>query len=81
MQSAYTKYPYFLCKRDSRADREHYSRRIWSERDNLHPGSHTIIQYYLVNPNRILLPPLHIKLELMTHLIKLLIEMDLPCNF
>ena len=61
MLSGYTKYPYFLCKCDSRADREHYSRCIWPERDNVHLGSHNIIQNYLVNPNRLLLPPLHIK--------------------
>ena len=42
MQSGYTKYPCFLCKWDTRADREHYSRRIWLECNNLHPGSHNI---------------------------------------
>ena len=72
MQSGYTKYPCFLCKWDSRADREHYSRRIWPERYNLHPGSHNIIQNSLVNPNRILLPPLHIKLGIMKNVIKAL---------
>ena len=72
MQSGYIKYPCFLCKWDSRADREHYSRRISPERDNLHPGSHNIILNYLVNPKRILLHPLHINLGLMTHFIKAL---------
>ena len=70
--SGYIKYPCFLCKWDSRAQRKHYSRGIWPERDNLYPGSHNIIQNYLVNPNRILLPPLHIKLEIMIHFIKAL---------
>ena len=55
MQSVYTNYPCFLRKWDNRADREHYSRRIWPECDNLHPGSHNIIQNSLVNTNRILL--------------------------
>ena len=54
MKSGYTKYPCFLCKWDTRADREHYSRSIWPECNNLHPGSHNIIYNYLVNPNRIL---------------------------
>ena len=35
-------------------------------------GSHNIIQNYLVNPNRILLHPFHIKLGLMIHFIKAL---------
>ena len=34
------------------------------KRDNLHPGSHYIIQNHLVNPNRILHHPLYIKLGL-----------------
>ena len=63
---------YFLCKWDSRADQEYYSRRIWPERDNLHPGSNNIIQNSLVNHNRILLIQLHIKLGLMKHFIKAL---------
>ena len=71
MQSGYTKYPCLLCKRDSRSDREHYSRRIWPEHDNLHPGSH-LIQNSLYNPNRILLPPLHINLGIMKNCIKAL---------
>ena len=54
MQSGYTKYPCFLCKWDTRADREHHSRRIWSECNNLHTGTHNIIQNSLVYPNRIL---------------------------
>ena len=70
MQSLYTKYPCFLCKWDSRADREHYSRRICSEWDNLHPGLHNIIQKSHFNPNRILLPLLHIKLGIMRNVIK-----------
>ena len=69
MQYGYIKYPCFLCKWDSRADRENYSRRIWPERDNLHPSSHNIIQNSLVNPNIILLP-LHIKLGIMKICIK-----------
>ena len=35
-------------------------------------GSHNIIQNYLVNPNRILFHPFHIKLGLMIHFIKVL---------
>ena len=38
-----TKYPCFLCKWDTRVDREHYSRRIWPECNNLHTGSRNII--------------------------------------
>ena len=43
IQSGYTKYPCFLCKWDTRVDREYYAIRIWPECDNLHPCSHHII--------------------------------------
>ena len=81
MQSGYIKYPCFLCKWDTRTDREHYSKSISPERDNLHPGSHNIIQNSLVNPNRILLHPLNINLGRMIHFIKAIDQHGSPCNF
>lgn len=70
MQGGYTKYPCFLCLWDSRADDKHFKKSEWPTRETLKPGSHNVIADPLVNPNRILLPPLHIKLGLMKNFVK-----------
>uniref|UniRef100_UPI00358E4839 uncharacterized protein n=1 Tax=Myxine glutinosa TaxID=7769 RepID=UPI00358E4839 len=72
LQGGYTKYPCFLCLWDSRADKQHYVQRNWPERSGLEPGSHNVVSHALVNPQKILLPPLHIKLGLMKNFVKAL---------
>uniref|UniRef100_UPI00358FD4EB uncharacterized protein n=1 Tax=Myxine glutinosa TaxID=7769 RepID=UPI00358FD4EB len=72
LQGGYTKYPCFLCLWDSRADKQHYVQRNWPERSGLEPGSHNVVSHALVNPQKILLPPLHIKLGLMKNFVKTL---------
>ena len=67
-----TKYPCFLCLWDSRADDQHYIRQEWPSRQGLEPGSHNVLSHPLVEPNKVLLPPLHIKLGLMKNFIKAL---------
>lgn len=63
-QSGFTKYPCFLCMWDSRDRAEHYTK-DWSVREELVPGtSRNVINNPLVDRDRILLPPLHIKLGL-----------------
>ena len=64
-QVGYTKYPYFLCLWDSRADEPHYSQQEWPIRHELKPGNHNVKLILIVNSNNILLPSLHIKLGLM----------------
>ncbi|KAI6656196.1 hypothetical protein LOD99_1529 [Oopsacas minuta] len=71
-QSGYTKYPCFLCLWDSRAKSEHYSRQSWPARTNLNVGDKNIIHEPLVDPLKILLPPLHIKLGLMKQFVRAL---------
>ena len=64
-QSGYTKYTCFICLWDSRAKKEHYIRKNWPMRAILKVGEKNIIQPPLVPRDKIILPPLHIKLGLM----------------
>lgn len=70
LQGGYTKYPCFLCLWDSRADGQHYEQEEWPLRQNFRPGFHNVKYQPLVDPSKILLPPLHIKLGLMRSFIK-----------
>lgn len=72
LQGGYTKFPCFLCLWDSRADKQHYIQRDWPARPHLKPGSHNVLSHALVNPQKILLPPLHIKLGLIKKFVKAL---------
>lgn len=69
-QSGFTKYPCFLCEWDSRARDEHYVKSIWPSRNNLEVGSKNILKINLIPVEKILLPPLHIKLGLFKQLVK-----------
>ena len=71
-QSGYTKLPCFLCEWDSRAESEHWMRISWPPRTRFVPGAKNILHEKLIEPNMILLPPLHIKLGLMKQFIKAL---------
>ena len=62
LQGWYTKYLCFLCLWDSRADDQYYVRHVWLWRHGLKPGPQNVQPHLLVKPNKILLPPLHIKL-------------------
>lgn len=71
-QSGYTKLPCFLCEWDSRAASEHWMRISWPPRTRFVPGAKNILHEKLIEPNMILLPPLHIKLGLLKQFIKAL---------
>ena len=64
-QNGYTKYPCFLCMWDSRAKSEHWTRKEWPLRKEMIAGEKNIIHQPLVTTEKIILPPLHIKLSLM----------------
>lgn len=70
LQGGYTKYSCFLCLWDSRADDQHYTKRDWPTRKELLPGIHNVKHEPLVPVDKILLPPLHIKLGLIKQFIK-----------
>ena len=71
-QGGYTKFPCFLCEWDSRNTAQHCVKKDWTLRDTLRPGSKNIIHDSLVDPSKVLLPPLHIKLGLMKQFVKAL---------
>ena len=71
-QSGYTKFPCFLCEWDSRDRKEHYIKKEWPIRKALDPGVKNIARESLVDPKKVLLPPLHIKLGLMKQFVKAL---------
>ena len=57
LQKGYTKYMCFLCLWDSRADSEHYTKKIWPVRSTDMVGRFNSIYKPLVNPNNVYLPP------------------------
>lgn len=71
-QGGYTKYPCFLCLWDSRAKKEHWIRKEWPSRKNLTVGNPNVIHEPLISREKIILPPLHIKLGLMKQFVKAL---------
>jgi len=71
-QSGYTKYPCFLCLWDSRARDQHWKTKIWPPRSSLQVGLHNVVNTPLVDRDRIIFPPLHIKLGLMKQFVKAL---------
>ena len=64
LQGGYTKFPCFLCLWDSQADDQHYVKQ------ELKPGLHNVQSHPLTEPNKILLPPLHIEFGEMKNFVK-----------
>ena len=72
-QSGYTKFPCFLCLWNSRYRAQHYTKKEWPLSEALTPlTSPSVIREPLVDSDRILLPPLHIKLGLIKQFTKAL---------
>ena len=69
-QSGYTKFPCFLCLWDNRDDKNHWIEKQWSIRENMVVGSRNVINEPLVDRDRIVFPPLHIKLGVMKQFVK-----------
>ena len=67
-----TKYPCFLCLWDSRAKQDHWIKRKWPSREVFVLGEKNIKNVPLVNREKVLSPPLHIKLGLMKQFVKAL---------
>jgi hypothetical protein len=70
MQAGFTKYCCFLCLWDSRATADHFVKRDWEARSSYDPGKSSVQYPPLIDPQKIYLPPLHIKLGLMKTLVK-----------
>lgn len=71
-QSGYTKFPCFLCEWDSRDRNLHWVQKEWPSRNTLNVGEKNVIRPSLVDRDKVLLPPLHIKLGLMKQFVKAL---------
>ena len=71
-QSGFTREPCFLCLWNSRDRANHYVKKDWPKRESFKKGSHNIINGRLIDPQKILIPPLHIKLGLMKQFVKAL---------
>ena len=72
LQGGYTKYSCFLYLFNSTADGEHYEKMHWPTREELTPGMYYVIREPLVSREKVLLPPLHIKLGLAKQFVKAL---------
>lgn len=75
LQSGYTKFCCFLCLWDSRAHALHWNKKQWPPRTDYTPNrSLNVAENPLVSRDSIIVPPLHIKLGLMTNFIKAIRE-------
>lgn len=72
LQSGFTKYCCFLCLWDSRDTKNHYTVKEWPIRKSYVTGKENVKNIPLVEPDKIILPPLHIKLGLMKNFVKAL---------
>ena len=70
MELGHTKYCCFLCEWDSRDKKKRYVNKLWPKRTSLMPGEKNVGSPPLVHPEKIYLPPLHIKLGLMKKFVK-----------
>ena len=72
-QSGFTKYPCFLCMWDSRDTAQHYTKNDRPVQEELVPcRARNVINNPLVDRDKILFPPLHIKLGLIKQFTKAL---------
>ena len=81
VQLGCTKYCCFLCLWDSRARNKHYIEKTWPQRIEEEEGQHNVVALSLVPQNKIILPPMHIKLGLFKQFVKGLRKDFLHLNF
>ena len=72
VQAGFAKYYCFLCLWDSRAVSQHYKQKDWGSRSTFVPGEHSLKENPPVDMNKVLLPPLPIKLVLTKNFVKAL---------
>jgi hypothetical protein len=72
MQGGFKKFCCFLCLWDSRGVQQHYIQREWPPRTGYIAGQHSVKSEPLVSAQKVLLPPLHIKLGLKKNFVKAL---------
>ena len=72
LKSVYTEYCCFLCTRDSIARYQHYNFKVWPACETLEPRNMNVAQKSLVDPQKVFLLELHIKLGIVKNFIKTL---------
>lgn len=70
MQTGYAKNMCFLCLWDTRFDGDQYEERGWRPREDFRLRCNNVVEIPLVPMEKILLPPLHIKLGIVENFIK-----------
>ncbi|GBM20775.1 hypothetical protein AVEN_30025-1 [Araneus ventricosus] len=70
LQAGYTKFCCFLCQWNSRDRKNHYIKKVWPKRQFLITCVKNVENEPLVASEKIILPPLHIKLGLMKNFVK-----------
>ncbi|KAJ8685103.1 hypothetical protein QAD02_020896 [Eretmocerus hayati] len=70
LQLGYTRHMCFLCEWNSRSKEEHYVRKVWPPRQQMIPGQKNVQAIPLVDRDKIVSPPLHIKLGIVKNFIK-----------
>ena len=71
-QKGYIKYPCYICVRDGRDRKHHWGTRVWPQRKTMTPGLMSIFRNSLIDPEKIILLPLHIELGLIKQFTKAL---------
>jgi len=72
LQTGYTKHMCFLCLWNSRDDKNHYLQSEWPIRPKEISARFNCVHRKLVDPNKVFLPPLHLKLGLAKNFLKTL---------
>ena len=72
LQGGYTKYPCYLCLWDSRDTARHYETINWPARKEFIVGAQNVKYNPLIPQDKVLMPPLHIKLGLIKQFVKAL---------
>ncbi|XP_076369508.1 uncharacterized protein LOC143256316 isoform X1 [Tachypleus tridentatus] len=65
LQGGFTKFPCYLCLWDSKDTTVYYNMKDWPQRTEISEGRHYVGVEPLVDLQKVLFPPLHIKLGLM----------------
>jgi hypothetical protein len=81
LQKDYAKFCYFLCEWDIRAKSVHYSKKNWLLHKSHTPGTKNVAHKSLVDPCKVVLTPLQIKLDLMKNFVKVLNRNGPACSF
>ena len=77
-QKGFTKFPCYLCMWESRARNQHWIQKEWRIRKTLTVDMQNIVNEPIVSLNKIVFPPLHLKLGFMNQFVKAL-KTDSDC--